>query len=103
MKNLVVIPVMLVLVCCTIPQKNKLIFKSDLQVSNILNFEITPESAFDKSGLMFSDQGAWFANGIPEEANEATIKIIDGDEGLLDRGISFRENYHPITGKGLNA
>ena len=33
----------------------------------------------------------------------ATIQIIEGAEGLLVKGKSIRENYHPITGKGLNA
>jgi len=41
--------------------------------------------------------------GFDEEANKATIQILKGAEGLLDRGPSIRENYHPITGKGLNA
>jgi putative isomerase len=33
---------------------------------NILNYHITPKDSLDKSGLMFSDQGAWFAYGLPE-------------------------------------
>ena len=28
---------------------------------NSLNYSITPQKKFDKKGLMFSDQGAWFA------------------------------------------
>ena len=32
---------------------------------NILHYRITPENKFDKNGLMFSDQGAWFAYGFP--------------------------------------
>jgi len=35
------------------------------QSKNILDFKITPKTAFDKSGLMFSDQGAWFAYSFP--------------------------------------
>ena len=31
------------------------------QLSNILDYSISPDSQFDKSGLMWSDQGAWFA------------------------------------------
>jgi len=33
---------------------------------NILDFVITPKKAFDKSSLMFSDQGAWFAYSFPD-------------------------------------
>ena len=41
--------------------------------------------------------------GFNEEADKATVQILKGCEGLLDRGSSIRENYHPISGKGLNA
>ncbi len=38
-----------------------------------------------------------------EDANKATIQILEGAEGVLGKGKSIRENYHPITGGGLNA
>ncbi|WP_420602260.1 MGH1-like glycoside hydrolase domain-containing protein [Flagellimonas sp.] len=41
--------------------------------------------------------------GFNEEADRATVQILKGAEGLLDKGKSIRENYHPITGKGLYA
>lgn len=41
--------------------------------------------------------------GFNQEANKATSQILNGAEGLLEKGPSIRENYHPITGKGLNA
>ncbi|UNY99807.1 trehalase [Zhouia spongiae] len=41
--------------------------------------------------------------GYNKEADSATVQILNGAEGLLDKGTSIRENYHPITGKGLNA
>ncbi len=41
--------------------------------------------------------------GYHKEANSATLKILNGCEGLLENGYSIRENYHPLTGKGLNA
>lgn len=41
--------------------------------------------------------------GFHTEANQATIQILKGAEGILEKGKSIRENYHPITGKGLNA
>jgi len=41
--------------------------------------------------------------GFYEEADKATIQILEGAEGLLGKGKSIRENYHPLTGEGLHA
>ena len=41
--------------------------------------------------------------GFNQDANKATIRILKGAEGVLGKGKSIRENYHPLTGKGLNA
>ncbi|MBL4643231.1 MAG: trehalase, partial [Flavobacteriaceae bacterium] len=41
--------------------------------------------------------------GFNEDADKATIQILKGAEGILEKGKSIRENYHPITGEGLNA
>lgn len=41
--------------------------------------------------------------GFNAEANQATIQIIEGADGVLGKGKAIRENYHPITGEGLNA
>jgi len=41
--------------------------------------------------------------GFNKEADKATIQILKGAEGVLGKGKSIRENYHPLTGKGLNA
>jgi len=41
--------------------------------------------------------------GFNAEADKATIQIIKGAKGVLGKGKSIRENYHPITGEGLNA
>jgi len=41
--------------------------------------------------------------GFNKEADKATQQILKGAKGLLEKGPSIRENYHPITGKGLNA
>ena len=41
--------------------------------------------------------------GFNDEANKATIQIIEGAEGLLGKGKAIRENYHPLTGEGLHA
>ena len=41
--------------------------------------------------------------GFNEDADKATIQILKGGEGILGKGKAIRENYHPITGQGLNA
>ena len=41
--------------------------------------------------------------GFDTEATKATVQLLKGAEGLLEKGPSIRENYHPISGKGLNA
>lgn len=41
--------------------------------------------------------------GFHEEAYEATRKLIHNAEGVLEKGISIRENYHPLTGAGLES
>jgi putative isomerase len=41
--------------------------------------------------------------GFNEDADKAAIQILKGGEGILGKGKSIRENYHPLTGKGLNA
>ncbi|WP_136464973.1 MGH1-like glycoside hydrolase domain-containing protein [Flagellimonas onchidii] len=41
--------------------------------------------------------------GFDKEADEATVKLLNGAEGLFDIGSPIYENYHPLTGEGLNA
>ena len=41
--------------------------------------------------------------GFDTEADKATVQIIDGAQGILGKGLPIRENYHPLTGEGLNA
>lgn len=41
--------------------------------------------------------------GYHEEAYHATYKLIHNAEGVLGQGTSIRENYQPITGKGLES
>ena len=41
--------------------------------------------------------------GFTDEADKATVQIIEGVEGILGKGKAICENYHPITGNGLNA
>lgn len=41
--------------------------------------------------------------GFNTEADLATLQLIKGAEGILTKGSAIRENYHPLTGKGLHA
>lgn len=41
--------------------------------------------------------------GFHKEADKATIQVLKGCEGVLEKGLAIRENYHPLTGKGLHA
>jgi len=41
--------------------------------------------------------------GFDNAAQKATVQLLKGAEGLLEKGPSIRENYHPISGEGLNA
>ena len=36
---------------------------------DILDYRLSPKDSLDKSGLMFSDQGAWFAYSLPKTEN----------------------------------
>lgn len=38
-----------------------------------------------------------------EEADKATIQILEGAQGVLGKGKAIRENYHPMTGVGREA
>jgi len=59
-------------------------------------------------GPVWLDQ-VWFGidglkkYGYHQEAKQLLNKVIINCEGLNKPGISIRENYHPLTGKGLNA
>lgn len=41
--------------------------------------------------------------GFANESEEMKEKLLDHAEGLLEKGMPIRENYHPISGAGLNA
>ena len=41
--------------------------------------------------------------GYESEANELTRKLIHNAEGVTQKGKAIRENYNPISGKGLEA
>ncbi|RED23434.1 putative isomerase [Flavobacterium cutihirudinis] len=59
-------------------------------------------------GPVWVDQSYFGINGLEKygyttEANELAHKLIYNAEGVLDKGTSIRENYQPVTGKGLEA
>jgi putative isomerase len=59
-------------------------------------------------GPIWLDQSYFGVNGLEKygysnEANQLAHKLIHNAEGALEKGKSIRENYHPTTGKGLEA
>ncbi|MNK65124.1 Glucosidase YgjK precursor [compost metagenome] len=59
-------------------------------------------------GPVWLDQSYFGINGLEKygytnEANELAHKLMHNAEGVLDKGATIRENYQPITGKGLEA
>lgn len=59
-------------------------------------------------GPIWLDQVYFGINGLEKygyktEANNLSKKLIHNVEGALEKGKSIRENYHPTTGKGLEA
>lgn len=41
--------------------------------------------------------------GYHDDAYDATHKLMHNAEGVIEKGPAIRENYHPITGSGLEA
>ncbi|MDN5199918.1 trehalase family glycosidase [Fulvivirgaceae bacterium BMA10] len=69
--------------------------------------EFDPQNGYWR-GPVWLDQ-AFFAidalkkYGYEKEAKHYTEQLFQNSEGLMKKGGAIRENYHPITGKGLNA
>ncbi|TPG40807.1 MGH1-like glycoside hydrolase domain-containing protein [Flavobacterium pectinovorum] len=66
-----------------------------------------PEGGYWR-GPVWLDQSYFGINGLEKygytkEANELAHKLIYNAEGVLDKGTTIRENYQPVTGKGLEA
>ncbi|MDO5977875.1 MGH1-like glycoside hydrolase domain-containing protein [Flavivirga spongiicola] len=74
---------------------------------NISHKDFDPEDGYWR-GPVWLDQ-AYFGivglerYGYTKEANDLKLKLVKNAEGLLEKGYPIRENYHPISGKGLNA
>jgi len=63
--HIYLIVILILIISCS--ENQNLIMEN--QVSNILDFTGTPDSSTDRSSLAFSDQGAWFAYGFPDDKN----------------------------------
>ena len=66
-----------------------------------------PEKGYWR-GPVWLDQAYFAVHGLrsygySKEADSLTVKLLTHCEGLLDPKSPIRENYHPLTGKGLNA
>lgn len=62
MKKLSYLFLLIILASCQTPQPTETDYSG-----NILDFTADPENAYDRRPLAFSDQGAWFAYGLPEK------------------------------------
>jgi putative isomerase len=86
--------------------KNHFNTKVPLPTIDISNPAFDPENGYWR-GPVWLDQLYFGVEGLrkygyEKEAAEMTFKMLRNSEGLLDQG-AIRENYHPVTGKGLNA
>ena len=72
LKRLIYLFITVILFSCAKEQKKDYLKFSE----NILDYSVTPKGKFDKYGLMFSDQGAWFAYSFPD-----TISNFGGFSG----------------------
>jgi len=69
--------------------------------------QFNPEKGYWR-GPVWLDQACFALHGLrkygyTKEADTLMIKLFRNCEGLLDPEKPIRENYHPLTGKGLNA
>lgn len=66
-----------------------------------------PEGGYWR-GPIWLDQSQFAINGLEKygyttEANQLAHKLIHNADGVLGKGEAIRENYQPITGKGLES
>ena len=80
--------------------------KVPLPTLDLANPDFDPEDGYWR-GPVWLDQFYFGVEGLrkygyEKEAMELTFKMLGNSEGLLDQR-AIRENYHPVTGAGLNA
>jgi len=80
--------------------------KVPLPTLDFANPDFDPEDGYWR-GPVWLDQFYFGVEGLKKygyekEASEMAFKMLGNSEGLLDQS-AIRENYHPVTGKGLNA
>lgn len=78
-----------------------------LPTIDISHPEINPHNGYWR-GPVWLDQcyfgiDALRRAGYTEEADSLTQKVLSNCAGLSTPGLPIRENYHPLTGEGLNA
>ncbi len=66
-----------------------------------------PENGYWR-GPVWLDQAyfgvrALYNYGYKKEAQKATMRLVRNSEGIIEKGEPIRENYHPQTGKGMDA
>jgi putative isomerase len=91
----------------TMLDTNHFLTKVPLQALSVSHPEFNPQKGYWR-GPNWLDQAYFGIQGLrnygfEKEADQLTLTILEGAEGLLDKGTSIRENYHPVTGEGLNA
>ncbi|MEA3318266.1 MAG: trehalase family glycosidase, partial [Bacteroidota bacterium] len=71
------------------------------------NLKFDPLKGYWRGPVWF-DQAYFAIEGLSnygycEDANKIAIKLLNNAEGLVNSNKAIRENYHPLTGEGLNA
>ena len=67
-KSIQALCIIICLLSGCVPEKNKTELIKHSLPANVLNYAGMPTNAKDRTGLAFSDQGAWFAYGLPDDA-----------------------------------
>lgn len=81
--------------------------KVPLPTIDVSHQKFDPKNGYWR-GPVWLDQ-LWFGidglnkYGLHKEAELLRNKVTSNCEGLNKPGVSIRENYHPLTGEGLNA
>lgn len=91
----------------TMMDKEKFFTKVPFQTMSADHPEFNPLKGYWR-GPNWLDQAYFGVKGLrnyslQQAADSATVQILKGADGLLEKGSPIYENYHPLTGEGLNA